>query len=490
MKFINIIFPLIDYLYIYQNLEYESVNFLKWWGKFPFKRNLQRKHQIDLTSKALMLLLISSAIILIKSILDPVLLYNYLYPGCNIFNSPGQYLLWAVILFLIYSQLSPIFLVAAQIILYPLDFYQKQKILSLAQAKLKNLPNLKVVGITGSYAKTSTKDILYTLLWKKFRVVKTPKSFNTPVSISRSILELVKDSTQVLLVEMDAYHPGEINQLSRLVEPDLGIITGITAQHLERFGSMDKLIKTQFEISQNLPAEGNLFLNSSDAETLNSYPDNTLSNLNLKFYGLDKNLAQFYATDIKMDLNGTSFLFHHDKNQAKVHLSLFGTHHLINFLGAAAIAYELGMNLEEISERAAKILPTPHRLEIKTQGQITIIDNSYNTNPTSTQTALELLAKYPGKQKILITPGLVELGKENYSKNCEFGTKAAKVADKVIIVGEHAREPISKGLKDSGFNSENIYQVKTLKEGFDILAQFSTPETVVSLENDLPDQYF
>lgn len=486
MNHLNVIIPIFDYLYIYQNLEYEYWPFLRWFYKYPFKRNLQKKHSLDLTFKALFLLLIALiTIFLVTSILS-LLLTQILELKILTLSS---ILLFGALLF-INLNLSPIYLLIAQAIFSPLEAYQKRRVLLSAQNKLKKLPNLKVIAITGSYAKTSTKDILYTLLWKKYQVVKTPKSFNTSLSIAHTILDLVKNNTEVLLVEMDAYHPREIDKLSKLVGPDLGIITGITSQHLERFGTMDKLIKTQFEIAQNLATNGILFLNSTDEETVKSYKNNLPLNVDLKFYGLSSPISQFYATGISKDLTGTSFTFHYKSQQVKVHIPLFGEHHVINFLGAAAIALNLGLSLNEISLRALKLLPTPHRLEIKKQDQMTIIDNSYNTNPISAQTALLLLKDYPGKLKIVITPGLVELGPESYIKNKQFGNQIGQSANKVIIIGDHAKKPIIEGLNEVNFPQKDIYLVKSLDMGFTQLGQIATPETVVLIENDLPDQYF
>jgi UDP-N-acetylmuramoyl-tripeptide--D-alanyl-D-alanine ligase len=469
---IKILIPILDHLYIFQALEYEPITFLKWFVTYPFKRNLQRKHKLILTPKALVILILALFLEITES----------LYLSQTLISS-----FWASpLIFLLLQLIGPIYLVIAWIIFYPFESYQKNQILKKAKQKLANLPNLKVVAITGSFAKTSTKDILYTLLWKDLRVVKTPKSYNTEVSIARSILADLKDNTEIFLVEMDAYHRGDIKKLSSLAKPDLAIITAIAPQHLERFGSMETLAKTQFEITENLKEDGLLILNSQNEWTMKLEEG---YELNKCFIG-EREEDLFQAKKIKNTPNGTEFELKNPLGQTKINLPLIGTHHITNFLLATAVAQSLGLSLNQINQRATQILPTSHRLEIRKSGQVTLIDNTYNTNPLASRASLDVLKVYPGKLKILITPGLVELGKEHYKENKAFATEAAKVADLIIIVGKNAKKPLMQGLKEAEFNKEKIIQTKTTKEALNMLPSLTQGETVVLLENDLPDQYF
>ncbi|MDO8429155.1 MAG: UDP-N-acetylmuramoyl-tripeptide--D-alanyl-D-alanine ligase [Candidatus Daviesbacteria bacterium] len=500
LKILPKIFPLFDHLYILQSLEYDLIGFLKWWIKNPLARNLQRKHRLELTTKAKLLLFLST----LRLIGDVVVLSWLLTDS----------LLLTPITIIVLAFFSPIYLGLAQIILLPFDWYQKNKIIRAAEVKISTFKNLKKVAIVGSFAKTSTKEMLYTLLWKKYRVVKTPKSYNTQLSVARSVLSDLKDNTEIFLIEMDAYKEGEIDKLAKMVKPQLAVITSIAPQHLERFGSMEKLAKTQFEIAPNLPEDGTLFLNSEDEwstklaqSSKHKAPASTSrrrGEQSVITYGFNQD-DNFCATDIKQSLEGLQFnlqlqFLNVVKNQdlilapnskLPITLPLFGEHHIINFLAAASIAHTLGLTLEEIQQRALKILPTPHRLEIKKQGQLTIIDNSYNTNPVSSRAALKLLRDYPGKQKILITPGLVELGGEQHQvENIKFAKSASQVADYIIIVGNNAREHLLKGLSEANYPKDKIHLAKTLNDGLSFLNTIAKPDAVVLLENDLPDQYF
>lgn len=469
MKLIKQILPLHDLLYIYQNLEYEPVDFLKWSAKNFWRRDLQQKHRLNYTSKAKFILAGSYLLLLICSLSVAGWLVGvwWLFP-----------VIWVFL-----ELFSAIFILAAQALLTPFEAYRRRKIIAAAKLKQSQLKDLKVVAIVGSFAKTSIKDMLYTILWKDFYVVKTPKSYNTELSIAETMLYTLKPTTQVFLCEMDAYHPGDIRQLAQIARPDLGMITSIAPQHLERFGSMDKLATTQFEIDQALPASGKLFLNATD-EWSNQLAATARNEL--VWFGGEGDVT---VSHLKQTVTGLEFKLHTKKESVEVKLPLFGEHHAQNFAAAAAIALELGMSLKKIAARAAQILPTPHRLEVRQQGNITIIDNTYNSNPSASKAALALLKDYPGDQKILITPGLVELGDKFEEENQRFAENAAQVADQIIIVGQNAKQALIKGLNEANYPQNQRHLVDSTVAGLQKLASISSGNSVVLLENDLPDQY-
>lgn len=471
-KILSKIFPIIDHLYIYQILEYKSGEFLIWFLKNLFKRNLQKKHKLQWTQKAKLLALLGITLLILDSVITSYLL-------------TGKFWL-SLILLPVKSLYSPLFLVVSQILISPLEYYQKQKTLRIAKKKLSKLPNLKIAAITGSFGKTSTKDILYTLLWKKYFVVKTPKSFNTPLGIAQTILEDLKENTEVFICEIGAYKIGEIKKIASLINPTIGIITAIAPQHLQKFGSLENIAKAKFELPQALKSTGVAILNSNYQEVRTFAPTVKAKTY---FYGTEEDA--FYAIDIKSSVQGTSFTLHTPKGKTDIHIPLIGEHHVQNFLAATAAALALGLTLFEIKERAKLLLPTPHRMEIKKMGNIILIDNSFNTNPKSAEASLSLLASFKENRKIVITPGFVELGKEATKTNQEFGHEIRCLADEVIIVGENAKKDLLEGMKDIYPNPEEfVHFAKSTQEAL-VLAQELTQgvETVVLLENDLPDQY-
>ena len=469
MNYLKIIFPLIDHLYIFQLFEYQNQRFFNWYMKYPLKRNLQRKHSFEPTPKSLLILIISLSLIL------PVCFGSYL-----LFES-----YWVVILNgLICFYLSPLFLILANLILKPLDLYSRNKIITLAKQKRKELKDLVVVAIVGSFAKTSTKNILYTLLWKDFYVVKTPKSYNTELSVARSLIRDTKSTTQIFIAEMDAYYQGEIDKLCQIVRPNYGVITAIAAQHLERFSDMDQLANTQFEIAKHI-SNGFLFLNSNDEWSMklkDAYDTNKV------IYG--KSTDEFYISQINQKESGLEFYLHQGQKKIAIKLPLQGEHNAYNFLAAASIAKRLGLNLEKIAKRASLVLPTEHRLEIKQYGNITLIDNSFNANATSYKSSFKLLREYPGKQKIIITPGLVEIGTDSGEIHQQLAIDATLAADQIIIVGENAREELLSGIRETKFSKDDLFLVETTNQALDLLKRIAKPQAVVLIENDLPDQYF
>lgn len=467
------LFPLLDYLYIFQLLEYEKGNFLKWFFKHPLKRNLQKKNHLDFTLKIQLLAVIASFIMLSLSTILTLVFF-------------GGSLLMLIIIYIICESISPLFIIISSFLISPLDFYSKFRIIQKARRKINSLTDLKTVAIVGSFAKTSTKNMLYTLLWKDFFVVKTPKSFNTPVAIASTILSSVKKTTQIFIVEMDAYHPGDLKNLCKIARPDMAIITAIAPQHLERFGNIQKLAETQFEVSSALKDGGLLFLNSLDELTMQ-----TEEKFEAKKIFLAGEEDKFRIENLEQTEAGLKFKLFLDEEKEEVELPLPGEHNAYNFLAAASIAYKLGLSAKTISERAALISPTEHRLEIKKMGNLNVIDNSYNTNPKVVISSLKLLKETAGdNQKILITPGLIEQGSNAEMENKKFIKLASKVADEIILVGESYKEFLREGLEEAEFPKDNTHFVKSTKSAIDLANKLAKENAVVLIENDLPDQYF
>lgn len=480
LKTLHKYFPLLDHLYIYQVLEYNIDDFYSWFLKNPFKRYLQKKHKLVISNKIIALLVVTLFWQIVVAL---------------IFYSLTQSIIIFLLAFILIQLLTPIFIMMADLSLDPLENYLKNKVLRKAEVKLKKLPNLKVVAITGSFGKTSTKDILYTLLFKKYYVVKTPKSFNTPLGIAQTVLEAIKDNTQIFICEMGAYKRGEIKRICDFIKPTIGIITAIAPQHLEKFGSIENIAKAKFELPQNLPENGIAILNSNYEQIKNN-----ASSVSTKVIFYSSEDDPFYATNIKTGIEGTEFTIHTPKRKTDIQIPLIGGHHVQNFLAATAAALQLGLSLSKIKERTKLLLPTPHRMEIKKMGNMILIDNSYNTNPKSAESSLNLLASFEDSRKIVITPGFVELGKESFDANWKFGQDIACMADEVIVVGENAKKELLEGLKMVWPDAEDrAHFVNSTQEGLSLAMQLAKELTewiarhdtqiVILLENDLPDQY-
>lgn len=367
----------------------------------------------------------------------------------------------------------------------PIDQYIEKKFLSKAKNKLKKMENLKVIGLTGSYGKTSTKYIVSTILSQKYNVLKTPVSYNTKMGISKTINDSLKSTDQVFVCEMGADEVGEIKELCDIVHPSIGILTSIGPQHLETFGSLENIKKTKAELIEALPEDGIAFLNYED-ENIKTIK----TNREVITYGLTKGL-DYYAKNIKINEYGSEFqIYTKNGEEISVKTKLLGEHNIINIVGAAAIAKELGLTNLQIELGIKMLKPVEHRLELKQYPNGTIIiDDAYNSNTKGAQMAVEALGRFKDRKKILITPGIVELGEKLYEYNKVFGTQAASNCDYAILVGEKQAKPIYDGLIEKKFNKNNIYIAKNFEDAKAKLDNIMDANTVVLLENDLTDNY-
>ena len=354
-----------------------------------------------------------------------------------------------------------------------------------AEKKLLENPRLIRIGITGSYGKTSTKFILAEILSQKYNVLATPASFNTPMGVTRIIRERLTPAHQVFIGEMGARHVGEIKELSRLVHPTIGILTAVGPQHLDTFKTLERIEKTKYELIDALPDDGlSVFLND-DGIVYRLYEKTQKPKMLAGKEGADA-----WASDVHVSPQGSHFTLHlGDWEPFACTTPLLGRHNIGNILTACCVAKHLGLNREQIRRGIQQLKPVEHRLQLlKTAGGVTVIDDAFNTNPTSSKEALKVLSSFSGR-RVIVTPGMVELGAEEARYNEEFGQAMAEAVDVAVLVGKRHTEPIQKGLKEKGFPPENIHAVASLDEAITVVNGILRPGDVVMYENDLPDHY-
>lgn len=357
-----------------------------------------------------------------------------------------------------------------------------------ALKKLKQMNNLDVIGITGSYGKTSSKNILNDILSIKYNVLPSPKNFNTPYGLIITINNYLDKFDDILIAEMGAYKKGEINQLCDLVKPKYGILTKIGTAHIEIFGSQKNIQEGKFELIENLPLDGCAVLNGDDP-LQRSY--NLKNNCKVLWIGIESSDVDVRATNIKISADGTTFdcIFKDENKKYTFTTKLLGYNNIYNILASLALAKELNLNINQMKKAVASVKAVEHRLELRNAGNITYIDDSYNSNPEGSKMALDTLSHMKGL-KVIMTPGMIELGNKAYELNKEFGFYMKDKTDIVILVGEKITKPIMDGLKESNFDSKNIHIVKDTKEGFDLIKKLcKNKESCVLIENDLPDIY-
>ena len=380
---------------------------------------------------------------------------------------------------------SYIFILLINILNSPIEKSIQLKYYKKAKNKIKSNKNLKVIGITGSYGKTSTKYIVGTILSQKYNTLITPESYNTTMGVVRTINEKLDNTHQVFVCEMGAKNIGDIKEICDLVEPEYGVLTAIGPQHLETFKTLENVRKTKMELVNSLPKSGKSFVNFED-ENIKEIQFNS----NNITFGLDKK-CDYYATDIDINEFGSNFIINmKDDRKINVKTKLLGVHNIVNIVGAVAVCDELGLSEEEIIAGIRFLKPVTHRLELKrnANGSI-IIDDAYNSNVKGAKMALEVLGKFKNRKRILITPGIVDLGEKIEEYNKKLGKQAAGNCDYIILVGEKQAKPIFEGIIEEGYNKEKIYIAKNLNDAINEMNRIMDSNTVVLFENDLPDNY-
>ena len=390
-----------------------------------------------------------------------------------------------IILINILIILSYIFILLINIINLPIEKSIQLKYYKKAKNKLKSNQSLKVIGITGSYGKTSTKYIIGTILSQKYNTLITPESYNTTMGVVRTINEKLDNTHQVFVCEMGAKNIGDIKEICDLVNPEYGVLTAVGPQHLETFKTLENVKNTKMELVNSLPKSGKSFVNFEDE----NIKEITFNSNNITF-GLNEK-CDYYAKDIDINEFGSNFNINmKDKRIINVKTKLLGVHNIVNIVGAVAICDELGLSKEEIIAGIRFLKPVTHRLELKRNlnGSI-IIDDAYNSNVKGAKMALDVLGNFKNKKRVLITPGIVDLGDkiEEYNKN--LGKQAAGSCDYIILVGEKQAKPILEGILEEGYNKENIYVAKDIIEAINKMDEIMDSNTVVLFENDLPDNY-
>ncbi len=363
----------------------------------------------------------------------------------------------------------------------PIESGINKKYYNIAKTKLKNHNNILVIGITGSYGKTSTKYILESILKQKYNVLMTPKSFNTTLGVVRTINEKLNSTNQIFICEMGAKNIGDIKEICDLVKPKYGILTSIGMQHLETFKTIENVKKTKLELIDSISKKAFINYDDENIKTVKIKKDNIK-------YGLNPN-CDIYAYNIKTTESGSNFDIHTKTCDIKdIKTKLLGEHNILNILAAVSLAQELNLTKKQIKLGVKLLKPVPHRLELKkNKNGLIIIDDAYNSNIKGASIALDTLKLFLNKTRVLITPGIVELGSYEEKYNKELGKKAIKCADYIILVGEENTKYIYDVIKNTKKN--NVLIVSNIKEAFDKLMDFDPKQTVVLLENDLPDNY-
>ena len=422
----------------------------------------------------------------------------------------------------------------ALLMIKPLDRVAKEKLAAQAKAKIKKLSEpspltplpegegnkkvgLIVIGVAGSYGKTTMKEVLKQILDIRYKVLATPESVNTPVGISRWILKYADESTQIIIVEMGEHYGGDIKEICEITKPDIAVVTGINESHLERMKKIGTVVATVFEIVSNSKQGATVVLNADDQRVMENYKG---------FVWPDHRVHEFRIKNLELRIFDAEKLVWKAKSPelGEIEINLLGEYALGDVDAAILIGRKLGMSGEEIKKGIAGIKPVEHRLQpMPSAAGVLVIDDSYNGNPEGVKEAIKVLSRFTNRRKVYITPGLVEMGKSSAEIHREIGRQLAGVADVVILIKNSVTPWIEEGIKTTpsafgghpslaggeaprssppfqggvpplggevvGVNKCQIIWFNSAPEAHESLKEILKPGDVVMFQNDWGDQY-
>lgn len=384
---------------------------------------------------------------------------------------------------------GPLWVLVAALLMAPVERSIQEGFKRQARAQLRDLDHLHVVGITGSYGKTSTKHIVAELLGQSYNVLATPGSYNTPMGICLVVNEKLRPEHQVLVLEMGMRYPGDIAELCDIATPDASMVTTVGVAHLETMGSVEAIAEEKASIVDHTASGGPVVLNIDNAHVAAMTERAQGPVWRISAEGHPE--ADIAATDIRYSTNGLACTIRDEEGRtALFETRLLGKHNVTNLLLAVALGRSMGLRLRAMAHAARRLEPVEHRLKLRSEQGITIIDDAFNSNPVGARNAVDLLGEIDGEQRYIVTPGMVEMGEHEDTANYELGQHiATSAADAVYLIGASQTEALRRGLQEGGFPADRIHVHDTLFEAQEALTARLQSGDVVLYENDLPDQY-
>ena len=335
--------------------------------------------------------------------------------------------------------------------------------------------NAPLVGVTGSAGKTSTKDVLASVLGARLRTIKTPGNFNNEIGLPLTLLQM-DEKCEIAVVEMGMRGIGQIDSLCRIAKPTVAVITNIGEAHIELLGSIENIAKAKGEILDHIPADGFAVLPAADPLI---HKEAERCRGKMIYFGLESD-CDVFAKNIRADKKGNRFTVEAGGMEEDYFLPMPGRHNVLNALAAIAVSREIGLSPAEIRQGLFNAVITQMRSEILEYGEITVINDSYNANPASVKAALQFLQEVSaGRKMVAVLGDMLELGDRGVTGHKEVGAEAALTGvDRLVTVGERAAN-IAEGAKDSGMPGKNIFPCAGKGEAIETLRKTMQPGDVV-----------
>jgi len=453
-----------------QASEYDVGDFFRWHERVKDFRSVEKRKHLIFTGKALALFVTGWVTQFFIAFVAVVAFSTYTEPLNMVF---GLLLLLEMPVFALFSVLFA--LLFAQFIQIPVEI----SLMNKTRRSLEAHPATKIA-IAGSYGKTSMREILKTILAEGKKVAAPIGSYNTPLGIAQFVKTL-KGDENILVFEFGEYYRGDVKKLAEIVQPDIGVITGVNEAHLEKFKSLENATKTIFELADYL-SDKPTYVNAE-----NEVAAKAARTLHIQYSREGAN--GWSVADAETGLQGTRFTLTRGESVIKVHSKLFGLHQVGALVAAADIATRLGLSTQQIETGLANTKPFEHRLEPKLREDgVVMLDDSYNGNPDGVKAVIEFLGGLSGR-RWYVTPGLVEMGTRTQEVHRIIGTQLAKAGvEKVVLIRNSVTPYIYEGLKNAEYKGDITWFDDALA-AYAALPKMTVKGDIVLLQNDWPDQY-
>lgn len=458
-------------VYMLQTSGYKVREYLAWFWQVPDFSQVMYRRSLDPTPKARLLVGAAWLVILLQAIWLVIMVLGA--------ENTWDYLIalgWLLLLPVLTAHLLIVFVWLGQL---TLQRAKQGKTLSSAADVFAEHPAIKIA-VAGSFGKTTMKSLLSTVIAEGKKLAVTPGNINTPLGLAEFAKSLEGDE-EVLVFELGESHPGDIAELTNLVKPNFGVITGVNEAHLSTMGSLEAATDTIFELV-DLLGPGSVIGNGESAPVKMRAPKK------MQLYTA-KGLNGWKVSSVKADINGTRFNLKKAKKTIKVETTLLGKHQIGPLCAAVDIADALGLSPKQIETGLVRVEAVEHRFKPYELSGATIIDDTYNGNPDGIKAGIEFAKSLTGfKRKIFVTPGLVDTAEQKSKLHKEIGRQAAKVFDEVVLMKNSNLPFIKQGLEKGGFKG-NLTEVEEPLEFYQSLESFVAGGDFVLLQNDLPDNY-